>query len=48
MVIFSGVLHAYTNRGVDNPPVAAWNEPAMRCTYALMQQFIADAFAGRL
>ncbi len=48
MLVFSGVLHAYTDRGVHNPPVAAWNEPATRYTYALTQQFIADAFVGRL
>jgi dienelactone hydrolase len=48
MLIFSGVLHAYTDQGSDAPGVAAWNEPATRQTYALMHQFIADAFAGRL
>jgi dienelactone hydrolase len=48
MLVFSGVLHAYTDRGVNNPPVAAWNEPATRYTYALTQQFLADAFAGAL
>jgi dienelactone hydrolase len=48
MLVFSGVLHAYTDRGADNPPVSAWNEPATRYTYALTQQFIADAFAGKL
>jgi hypothetical protein len=48
MLVISGVLHAYTDRGADNPPVAAWNEPATRLTYALTQQFLSDAFAGRL
>ena len=48
MLIFSGVLHAYTDQGADNPPVSAWNEPATRYTYALTQQFISDAFAGKL
>jgi dienelactone hydrolase len=48
MLVFSGVLHAYTDQGADNPPVAAWNEPATRLTYALTQQFLSDAFAGRL
>jgi dienelactone hydrolase len=48
MLVFSGVLHAYTDRGLHNPPVAAWNEPATRYTYALTQQFLSDAFAGRL
>jgi len=48
MLVFSGVLHAYTDRGTNNPPVAAWNEPATRYTYALTQQFLSDAFAGKL
>ena len=48
MLVFSGALHAYTDRGADNPPVAAWNEPATRLTYALTGQFLSDAFAGRL
>ncbi len=48
MVLFSGVLHAYTDQGVDIPGVAAWDEGATRQTYALTHQFLADAFAARL
>ena len=48
MLVFSGVVHAYTDEGVHIPGIAAWNEPATRMTYALTQRFIADAFAGRL
>jgi dienelactone hydrolase len=48
MVVFSGVLHAYTDQGADMDGVAAWHEPATRQTYALTHQFLADAFAGRL
>ncbi len=48
MLVFSGVLHAYTDEGVHIPGIAAWNEPATRTTYALTQRFIADAFAGSL
>ncbi len=48
MLVFSGVLHAYTDQGSDVPGVSGWNEPATRQTYALTHQFIADAFAGRL
>jgi len=48
MLVFSGVLHAYTDQGADHPPISAWNEPATRYTYALTQRFIDDAFAGRL
>lgn len=47
MVLFSGVLHAFTDQGADVPGVAAWDEPAARQTYALMHQFLADAFAAR-
>jgi hypothetical protein len=48
MVLFSGVLHAYTDQGADVPGVAVWDEGAARQTYALTHQFLADAFAGRL
>jgi dienelactone hydrolase len=48
MVLFSGVLHAFTDQGADVAEVAAWDEPAARQTYALMHQFLADAFAARL
>ena len=48
MVLFSGVLHAFTDQGADVPGVAAWDEPAARQTYVLMHQFLADAFAARL
>src|SRR5208282_6083891 len=48
MLVFSGILHAYTDEGLDVPGVAKWDEPAARQTYALMHAFIADAFAGRL
>ena len=48
MMVFSGVLHAYTDQGADVPGIAGWNEPASRQTYALTHQFLADAFAARL
>jgi dienelactone hydrolase len=48
MLVFSGVLHAYTDQGFDLPGVAGWHEPASRYTYTLAHQFIADALAGRL
>jgi len=48
MLVFSGVLHAYTDEGLLVPGVAAWHEPSTRQTYALTHQFIADAFAGKL
>jgi dienelactone hydrolase len=48
MLVFGGILHAYTDQGADVPGVAAYDEPAARQTYALTHAFIADAFAGRL
>jgi dienelactone hydrolase len=48
MLVFSGVLHAYTDQGMDVPNVAGWHEPATRYTYTLTHQFIADAFAGKV
>jgi dienelactone hydrolase len=48
MLVFSGVLHAYTDQGADIPNIAGWDEPSTRQTYALTHQFIGDAFAKRL
>lgn len=48
MLIFSGVLHAYTDQGADVPGVSGWDEAATRQTYALTHQFIADAFKKQL
>jgi dienelactone hydrolase len=48
MVVFSGILHAYTDQGADAPGISGWDEPTTRQTYAITHQFIADAFAGKL
>jgi len=48
MLVFSDVLHAYTDEGADVPTIAKYDEPASRQTYALMHAFLADAFSGRL
>jgi dienelactone hydrolase len=48
MVVFSDVLHAYTDEGADVPTIAKYDAPASRQTYALTHAFLADAFAGRL
>jgi len=48
MLVFSDVLHAYTDQGADVPTIAAYDEPAARQTYALTHAFLADAFAARL
>ena len=47
-LIFGGVVHAYTDVGVNRPPVAVYDEPATRHGYELAHAFIADAFAGKL
>jgi hypothetical protein len=48
MLVFSDVLHAYTDKGANVPTIAAYDEPASRQTYALTHVFLADAFAGKL
>ena len=48
LMTFGNVVHAYTDVGVNNPPVAVYDEPATRHGYALAHAFIDDAFAGRL
>jgi len=48
MHLFSGVLHAFTDEGANVPGMTKYDEAATRQTYALMNAFIADAFAGRL
>ena len=48
MLLFSGILHAYTDEDSNMAGVAIYDEPAARQTYALTHAFIADAFAGRL
>ena len=47
-LIFGNVAHAYTDVGVNNPPVAIYDEPATRHGYVLAHAFIEDAFAGRI
>jgi dienelactone hydrolase len=48
MLLFGGILHAYTDVGVDIPNVAKYDELATRYTYTLTHAFLEDAFAGRL
>jgi dienelactone hydrolase len=48
MLVFSGILHAYTDEESNAPGIAIYDEHASRQTYALTHAFIADAFAGRL
>ena len=48
MLTFGGIVHAFTDVGVNFPPVAVYNEPATRHGYNLAHAFIADAFAGKI
>jgi dienelactone hydrolase len=48
MVLFSGILHAYTDEDSAVPGVAIYHEPTTRQSYAIMHAWLADAFAGRL
>jgi dienelactone hydrolase len=48
MLIFGGVIHAYTDVGTDVPGIARYDEPASRTSYEVADAFITDAFANRL
>ncbi len=48
MLLFGGVIHAYTDVGADVPGIARYDEPASRVSYDTADAFIADAFAKRL
>ena len=48
MLTFGGIVHAFTDVGVNFPPVAVYNEPATRHGYNLAHAYIADAFAGKI
>jgi dienelactone hydrolase len=47
-LIFSGVVHNYTDPTANFLPIAKYDEPATRHGYALARAFVADAFAGKL
>jgi dienelactone hydrolase len=44
----SGVVHAFTDVGVNVPGIAVYDEAVSRHGYATAHAFIADAFAGTL
>ena len=48
MLVFGGVIHAYTDVGANVPGIARYDEPASRTSYDTADAFIADALAGRL
>ncbi len=48
LMTWGGVVHAFTDIGVNVPGVAVYDEAVSRHAYALAHAFIADAFAGKL
>jgi dienelactone hydrolase len=48
LVTWGGVVHAFTDVGVNVPGVAVYDEAVTRHGYAFAHAFIADAFAGKL
>ena len=48
MLVFGGVIHAYTDVGADVPGIARYDEPACRTSYDVADAFIANSFANRL
>jgi dienelactone hydrolase len=48
MLIFGNVVHGFTDRTVNNPGVAVYDDAATRHGYALAHAFIADAFASQI
>ena len=48
LMTWGGVVHAFTDVGVNVPGVAVYDEAVSRHAYALAHAFIADAFAGKL
>jgi dienelactone hydrolase len=48
LVTWGGVVHAFTDIGVNVPGVAVYDEAVSRHGYAFAHSFIADAFAGKL
>jgi dienelactone hydrolase len=47
LMVFGGVLHAFTDVGVDIPGLARFDAPATRSTYAMTQAFLRDAFSAQ-
>lgn len=48
MLVFGGVIHAYTDVGANVPGIARYDEPASRTSYEVADAFIADSFTNRL
>jgi dienelactone hydrolase len=48
MLTFGHLVHSFCEPEADVPGIAEYNEVAAQQTYRLIDQFIADAFAGRI
>ncbi|MGB6754910.1 MAG: dienelactone hydrolase family protein [Xanthobacteraceae bacterium] len=48
MHIFGHVAHSFCEPEANIPGIAEYNEPAAQQTYRMIEQFISDAFDGRL
>jgi dienelactone hydrolase len=48
MLTFGGLLHSFCESEADVPGIAEYNAPAAAQSYRLVDQFITDAFEGRL
>jgi dienelactone hydrolase len=48
ILTFGHLVHSFCEPDANVPGIAEYNEPAARQTYRLIDQFIADAFEGRL
>lgn len=48
LMTWGGVVHAFTDVGVNVPGVAVYDEAVSRHGYAMAHSFIADVFAGKL
>ncbi len=48
MLLFSGVVHSFTDPSASNPQSSMYNESAARQSFTLFHQFMDDAMAGRL
>ena len=48
MLTFGHLVHSFCEPEGDVPGIAEYNEAAARQSYRLIDQFIADAFEGRI
>jgi hypothetical protein len=48
MLVFGGLVHSFAESEAMVPGIAEYNEPAARQSYWLIDQFITNAFEGRL